>query len=150
MAINPNDFIFHSDYTINGLLSSYQETLTTPGVQIAPNTSMTIYGDYHDIGNARSTPVASWIVPSLPQVHSSIATGSLQPGSIRKGGFAVSTSQAGGHNPVGIYFFPFALQSGHSVRSAIKIFNNSSKILTVPVAKWKMKISVYIVPPNIA
>lgn len=58
MAINPNDFIFHSDYTVNGLLSSYQETLTTPGVQIAPNASMTIYGDYHDIGNARSTPIA--------------------------------------------------------------------------------------------
>ena len=150
MAINPNEFIFHSDYTVNGLLNSYQETLTTPAVQLAPETFMTIYGSHHDVGSARSTSIATWIVPKLPQVNSHIATGNLFPGVIRKGGFAVSTTQAGGQVPTGIWFFPFASQSGQSVRAAIKMFNNTSKTLNTPAAKWKMKISTYIVPPNTA
>ena len=148
MAINPNDFIFHSDYTVNGLLNSYQETLTTPAVQLAPNAVMTIYGDHHDVGSVRSTSIATWVVPSLPQVDPHAAQGYMHPGIIRKGSFAVSTTKAGGQVPTGIWFFPFAAQSGSDVRAAIKMFNNTSGTLTVPVAKWKIKISTYIVPPN--
>lgn len=148
MAINPNDFVFHSDYTVNGLLNSYQETLTTSAVSLAPGATLTIYGDYHDIGNARSTSVATWVVPSLPQSNGAIASGNLAPGTIRKGSFAVSTTQPTGQQPMGIWFFPFAQQSGQTVRAALKMFNNTGGTLTIPVSSWKMKISTYIVPPN--
>lgn len=148
MAINPNDFIFHSDYTINGLLNTYQETLTTFGMQLVPGATFTIYGAHHDIGNARSTSVATWVVPNLPQTKPGVQVGSLTPGSIKKGGFTVSTSEVGGQQLLGVWFFPFAHQSGSTVQAAIKILNNSSVVVTVPVATWKMKISTYIIPPN--
>lgn len=148
MAINPNDFMFHSDYTVNGLLNSYQETLNTTAVSLAPGAVMTIYGDYHDIGSARSTSIASWVVPNLPQANGGVQSGSRAPGAIQKGSFHVSTSEPTGQQPMGIWFFPYAAQSGQSVRAAIKMFNNTSTTLTVPVAAWKMKISTYIVPPN--
>lgn len=148
MAINPNDFIFHSDYTVNGLLSSYKETLTTSAIQLAPGATFILYGTHHDIGSSRSVSVATWVVPNLPQTKPGFQIASLTPGSIKKGGAVVSTSEVGGHQPLGVWFFPFAYQSGSTVQAAIKMFNNSSVVLTVPVAEWKMKISTYIIPPN--
>ena len=103
MAINPNDFLFHSDYTVNGLLDTYKETINSTAVSLAAGANLTLYGSYHDIGTSRSTSIATWVVPSLPQSNGSIASGSLAPGVLRKGGFAVSTTEPTGQQPIGIW-----------------------------------------------
>ena len=101
MALDLNDFIFHSDYTYNGLIDSYKETINSTAVSLASGANMTLYGSYHDIGSARSTSVATWVVPSLPQSNGSIASGNLAPGAIIKGSFAVSTTEPTGQQPMG-------------------------------------------------
>lgn len=150
MGLNLNDFIFHSDYTYNGLIDSYKDVINSTAVSLGAGGNITLYGAYHDIGSARSTSVATWVVPSLPQSNGGIATGSLAPGTIRKGSFAISTTQPTGQQPMGIWFFPYAEQSGSTVRAALKIFNNTDGTLTVPAAAWQMKVSTYVVPPNTA
>ena len=148
MAINPDDFIFHSDYNVYGLLNTYQDRLTTNGGSLAANTRQTIYGDWHDVGSGRSFSTATWIVPSLPQSNVNIQSGASAVGAIKKGGNVIRTTQPTGQQPIGIWFFPYADQQGGKVRAALQMFNNDTVAVTIPTADWIMKISTYIVPPN--
>ena len=145
MAINLDDFIFHSDYNVYGLLNTYKVTLKTTGGTIPPNTRQTIYGDWVDVGSGRSFSVATWKKPYLPQA----AGASTGVGHIVKGGFTVRTTQPNGQQPMGIWFFPYADQQGGQVRAALQMFNNTSSTATIPTADWLMKISTYIVPPKL-
>lgn len=148
MALNLNDFIFHSDYTYNGLIDTYKDVVNSTAVSLAAGANIIAYGATRNIGDARSTSVATWIVPTLPQSNGGVASGNLAPGAIRKGSFAVSTTQPTGQQPMGIWFFPYVEQNGSTVRAALKMFNNTDGALTVPAAVWNMKISTYVVPPN--
>lgn len=148
MPINLKDFIFHSDYTVNSLLDTYKDTITTPGSSIAAGQNITVYGIEKKVGGGRVTPIATWVMPSLPQSNMSISTGSGAPGVIKKGGYAVSTTQPTGQQPMGIWFFPFVSQNGETVKAGLKMFNNTSGALTIPVRDWQFKVSTYIVPPK--
>lgn len=148
MAINLDDFIFHSDYNVYGLLNTYKETLQTSGGTIPANTRQTIYGPWVKIGSSRTFSVATWKMPNLPQFGGTTPTGGAAPGVLKKGGFAIRTTQATGRQPMGIWFFPYADQQGDQVRAAIQMFNNTGSSVTIPTADWLMKISTYIVPPN--
>lgn len=146
MAINLDDFIFHSDYNVYGLLNTYKTTLKTNGGTIPANTSQTIYGDWVDVGSGRSFSVATWKKPALPQSAGGTNT---DAGKIVKGSFVVRTTQPTGQQPMGIWFFPYADQQGGNVRAALQMFNNTGSAATIPTADWLMKISTYIVPPKL-
>lgn len=148
MAINPKDFLFHSDFTVNSLISTYKDTINSVSESLAANTSKSYYGPWHDVGPARIVSVPTWIVPTLPQVNPALSQGQYAPGAIRRGGFTVSTTQTGGGQPTGIWFLPFVEQDNGKVRAGLRAFNNTTIARNIPPAVWLIKVSTYLVPPK--
>lgn len=144
MALNPNDFIFHSDYLPYPRINAFTDKVTVSG-SLNAGASITFFGSKTiDVTQDKSQSVIRWKVPSASWVTA--LNEEMQVGVWKKGRTAVNKQGTQGQNPTGIWAFPYVdVQSGKA-RAAIKLFNNQTTTLTIPTTTFDTGVSTYSIP----
>lgn len=144
MAIDIDNFIFHSDYVPYPRVETHDDVVSISGT-LAAGANVTFYGSITtDVSWGKTQPIIRWTVPNSSWVAA--ANGEHQIGAIKKGSYAVNKQGAQLGQPTGIWAFPFVSVVGGQAVAAIKLFNNQVTSLTVPTTDFNVRISTYSIP----
>lgn len=144
MPINPNDFIFHSDFLPYPRIEGHESLVYVSGT-LAAGTSAIFYSPtIVDTGGGKTQSVIRWKVPSSSWVTA--ANPEMQVGVWKKGSSAVNKQGTQGQQPTGIWAFPFVDVQNGKARAAIRLYNNQTTTLTIPTTTFETGISTYSIP----
>lgn len=144
MAINIDDFLFHSDYLPYPRIGGHLDTISVSGT-INANQNLYFYGsEIVDVGTDKTQSVIRWKVPSSAWVPA--LNEEMQVGVWKKGGYGVNKQGTQGQQPTGIYVFPFVDVKNGKARAALKLFNNQTTTLTIPATTFETGVSTYAIP----
>lgn len=143
MAINRNNFIFHSDYLPFPISKKFNSSITVSG-SLTSGQRRTYYGPWEKVNSKSILPTALWKVPNVAGWRSSGGTG--RAGVWSEGRFIVNQQGTQGQQPMGIWAFPYVEAKDGQVRAAIQLFNNQSSTLTIPTATFDFRVTAFVVP----
>lgn len=144
MPINPNDFLFHSDYLPYPRQGGMLDTVSVAG-SINAGATIFFYGSKTmKVGTGKTQSVIRWKVPSSAWVPA--INDEMQVGVWKKGQYGVNKQGTQGQQPTGIWCFPFVDVQNGVARAGIKLYNNQTTTLTIPTTTFETGISTYSIP----
>lgn len=144
MPINPNDFLFHSDFLPYPRTSGWMDNVSVNGSLNAGATTIFYGSKTVDIGTGKTQSVARWKVPSAAWVAA--INDEMQVGVWKKGSYGVNKQGTQGQQPTGIWCFPFVDVQNGKARLAVKLYNNQTTTLTIPTTTFELGASTYSIP----